>query len=129
MSRPGVDSTDFLFPASPREERSKVTRQNHDAYKMWDAQNGPTKLPLSIKTTSAKPLSYDIPSLSMKSVMSPVLHSVGTDSISDLFAMATLEHLGESSSYQETVLDYAGHCLNSTIQEKLYKNIISGFEV
>lgn len=128
MSREGVPSEDFLFVGSYREESSQGDNQrvNHDTYRLWpDAAGSPSKIPLQMKATQSS--QYDVPVLVVGQVLSPVLNALGTDSLEPLMAMAGFESIGRGGSYQETMLDFAGHCIQTKITNLTYNAILTGF--
>jgi hypothetical protein len=126
MSREGVASEDFLFAGSPREENSTKKRLNHDTYQLWpDRSGGPSKFPIQLKNVAGHSSHYDVPTLAVTPTLRPVLNAIGTDSIEPIMTMAAFESLGKTGPYQETVLDFAGHCLQTTITALMYQRIMT----
>lgn len=125
MSREGIPGEDFLLAGSPREEtNTNKPRLNHDAYQLWpDGSGNPSKFPVQIKNKHTS--GYDVPVLAVVSTLRPVLETLGTNSIEPIMSMAAFESAGKTGSHQETVLDFASHCIQAALTTSAYRSIIS----
>ena len=129
MSRPGTDPVHFLFPASTRENRSSWSSLNHDAYLPWQRQSGALdKLPFPFEIaaqSSRKSTLSDKPPLKQirfSQVFSPMREEIGERKpLHTLIDLGVAEwRSGGACLYDETVLDFAGHCLSSALSTYTY---------
>lgn len=129
MSREGIANGDMLFAGSPREEENTVSKRlNHDTYALWPSGSGqPSKLPLQVKYADKQASQYDVPSLAVVPTLRPVLDALGTNSLEPIIAMAAFESMGKAGAYQETALDFAGHCLQNALTTFAYQHTLADF--
>ncbi|HET7302111.1 MAG TPA: hypothetical protein VFI74_02145 [Candidatus Saccharimonadales bacterium] len=126
MARAGVDSDFFLFPASQREDKSsRSPNHNHDMYSIWLDQDGqPKKLPLQLKKRG-NGSDYEVPVVNLTETLKPVLTLTHNTSVDALIPTFAREAEGNSTALHEGVLDFAGHCLQSMIQTRLYESYLT----
>lgn len=117
-SRACTARSDFLFPASRREESSRITQLNHDAYQLVNVNRVRQKYPFSIKWTKRSE-KYDIPVLGLKPILQPVLKSLGMEDLDGLIELGSWERHGLVGKFEKTALDFASHCLTAATKAKV----------